>query len=120
MPPGEPDRDRACVNVVVLGSTGSVGRGALDVIAHAGNRRGATVIPVDSEHSAIDQCLRSGSLKEVRRVVLTSSGGPFRGKSRRDLAEVTPEQALRHPTWRMGPKITIDSATLMNKALEVI
>ncbi|MFO0954661.1 MAG: 1-deoxy-D-xylulose-5-phosphate reductoisomerase [Isosphaeraceae bacterium] len=83
-------------------------------------RRGAMVLPVDSEHSAIDQCLRSGAAKEVRRVILTSSGGPFRGKSRRDLENVTPEQALRHPTWQMGPKITIDSATLMNKALEVI
>ncbi|MFO0907581.1 MAG: 1-deoxy-D-xylulose-5-phosphate reductoisomerase [Isosphaeraceae bacterium] len=83
-------------------------------------RRNATVIPVDSEHSAIDQCLRSGDRGSVKRVVLTSSGGPFRGKSRRELADVTPEQALQHPTWRMGPKITIDSATLMNKALEVI
>ena len=83
-------------------------------------RRNATILPVDSEHSAIFQCLRAGSEKEVRRVVLTTSGGPFRGKSRRELADVTPEQALRHPTWRMGPKISIDSATLMNKALEVI
>jgi 1-deoxy-D-xylulose-5-phosphate reductoisomerase len=83
-------------------------------------RRGATIVPVDSEHSAIDQCLRSGAAREVRRVILTSSGGPFRGMGRRDLAGVTPEQALRHPTWRMGPKISIDSATLMNKALEVI
>jgi 1-deoxy-D-xylulose-5-phosphate reductoisomerase len=84
------------------------------------HRRKATIIPVDSEHSAIFQCLRSGKNSEVRRVVLTSSGGPFRGKSRKDLESVTPEQALRHPTWRMGPKISIDSATLMNKALEVI
>jgi 1-deoxy-D-xylulose-5-phosphate reductoisomerase len=83
-------------------------------------RRGATILPVDSEHSAIFQCLRAGSAREVRRVVLTSSGGPFRGKSRKELANVTPAEALRHPTWRMGPKITIDSATLMNKALEVI
>jgi 1-deoxy-D-xylulose-5-phosphate reductoisomerase len=83
-------------------------------------RRNATVIPVDSEHSAIFQCLRSGKNSEVRRVILTSSGGPFRGKSRKDLESVTPEEALRHPTWRMGPKISIDSATLMNKALEVI
>jgi len=83
-------------------------------------RRGATILPVDSEHSAIFQCLRSGTAGEVRRVILTSSGGPFRGKSRRDLQGVTPEQALRHPTWRMGPKISVDSATLMNKALEVI
>lgn len=90
------------------------------LVTELAKRRKATIIPVDSEHSAIDQCLRSGSLREVRRVVLTSSGGPFRGKTRKDLAAVTPEQALRHPTWRMGPKITIDSATLMNKALEVI
>lgn len=83
-------------------------------------RRGADVLPVDSEHSAIFQCLRAGQAREVKRVILTSSGGPFRGKSARDLAGVTPEQALRHPTWQMGPKITIDSATLMNKALEVI
>jgi 1-deoxy-D-xylulose-5-phosphate reductoisomerase len=90
------------------------------LVTELARRRGATIIPVDSEHSAIAQCLRSGSPKEVRRVVLTSSGGPFRGKSRRELAGVGPEQALQHPTWRMGPKITIDSATLMNKALEVI
>ena len=83
-------------------------------------RRKATILPVDSEHSAIFQALACGGPKEVRRVILTSSGGPFRGKSARELAEVTPEQALRHPTWKMGPKISIDSATLMNKALEVI
>ena len=83
-------------------------------------RRGATILPVDSEHSAIFQALSAGARKEVRRVILTSSGGPFRGKTRAELAEVTPEQALRHPTWRMGPKISIDSATLMNKALEAI
>ena len=83
-------------------------------------RRGATILPVDSEHSAIFQAMACGSSKEVRRVILTSSGGPFRGMSARELAEVTPERALRHPTWKMGPKISIDSATLMNKALEVI
>ena len=82
--------------------------------------RGAALLPIDSEHSAIAQCLRSGRDREVRRVILTSSGGPFRGNSRRDLEDVTPEAALRHPTWRMGPKISVDSATLMNKALEVI
>jgi 1-deoxy-D-xylulose-5-phosphate reductoisomerase len=83
-------------------------------------RRGATILPVDSEHSAIYQALQAGKPKEVRRVILTSSGGPFRGRSARELTDVTPEEALRHPTWRMGPKISIDSATLMNKALEVI
>jgi 1-deoxy-D-xylulose-5-phosphate reductoisomerase len=83
-------------------------------------RSGATIIPVDSEHSAIYQALQAGRPKEVRRVILTSSGGPFRGRSRQALADVTPEEALRHPTWQMGPKISIDSATLMNKALEVI
>lgn len=82
--------------------------------------RGGRLLPVDSEHSAIFQALRAGDAKEVHRVILTSSGGPFRGRSARDLADVTPEQALRHPTWSMGPKISIDSATLMNKALEVI
>ena len=83
-------------------------------------RRKAKILPVDSEHSAIFQAMACGGSKEVRRVILTSSGGPFRGKSARELASVTPEQALRHPTWKMGPKISIDSATLMNKALEVI
>jgi 1-deoxy-D-xylulose-5-phosphate reductoisomerase len=83
-------------------------------------RRGARILPVDSEHSAIFQALQAGDHKEVRRVVLTSSGGPFRGRSRYDLRHVTPEMALQHPTWQMGRKITIDSATLMNKALEVI
>ncbi len=82
--------------------------------------RGATILPVDSEHSAIFQALKAGGRSEVRRVVLTSSGGPFRGRTARELARVTPEEALKHPTWQMGPKITIDSATLMNKALEVI
>jgi 1-deoxy-D-xylulose-5-phosphate reductoisomerase len=83
-------------------------------------RRGARVLPVDSEHSAIFQAMQAGRPAEVARVVLTASGGPFRGRSRAQLADVTVEEALCHPTWRMGPKITIDSATLMNKALEVI
>jgi 1-deoxy-D-xylulose-5-phosphate reductoisomerase len=78
------------------------------------------IVPVDSEHSALAQCLRSGTGREVRRLVLTASGGPFRGRRRDELTEVTPEQALKHPTWNMGPVITINSATMVNKALEVI
>ncbi len=82
--------------------------------------RGATLLPVDSEHSAVFQALQAGRREEVRRVVLTASGGPFRTYSRERLARVTVKEALSHPTWAMGPKITIDSATLMNKALEII
>jgi len=82
--------------------------------------RGAQILPVDSEHSAIFQALKAGARQDVRRVILTSSGGPFRGRSRKELVNVTPEDALKHPTWQMGPKISIDSATLMNKALEII
>jgi 1-deoxy-D-xylulose-5-phosphate reductoisomerase len=78
------------------------------------------IVPVDSEHSALAQCLRSGTASEVRRLVLTASGGPFRDRDRAELASVTPEQALRHPTWTMGPVVTINSATMVNKALEVI
>src|SRR5215472_4742342 len=78
------------------------------------------IVPVDSEHSTIAQCLRAGRDSEVRRLVLTASGGPFRGWSRAELADVTPKQALAHPTWNMGPVITINSATLVNKGLEVI
>ena len=76
--------------------------------------------PVDSEHSALAQCLAGGSDREVRRLILTASGGPFRGRTRDQLADVTPEQALAHPTWSMGPLVTINSATLVNKGLEVI
>ncbi|WP_203917404.1 1-deoxy-D-xylulose-5-phosphate reductoisomerase [Rugosimonospora africana] len=82
--------------------------------------RPGQITPVDSEHSALAQCLRSGTGAEVRRLVLTASGGPFRGRRREDLTEVTPEQALAHPTWDMGPVVTINSATLVNKGLEVI
>jgi 1-deoxy-D-xylulose-5-phosphate reductoisomerase len=78
------------------------------------------IVPVDSEHSALAQCLRAGSPAEVSRFVLTASGGPFRGRSREQLGGVTAEQALAHPTWRMGPVVTVNSATLVNKGLEVI
>ncbi|MEI2716053.1 MAG: 1-deoxy-D-xylulose-5-phosphate reductoisomerase [Candidatus Nanopelagicales bacterium] len=78
------------------------------------------IVPVDSEHSALAQSLRGGSKAEVRRLILTASGGPFRGRNRADLADVTPEQALAHPTWSMGPLVTINSATLVNKGLELI
>jgi len=81
---------------------------------------GACLLPVDSEHNALHQCLRGERTEEVRRLWLTASGGPFRGRSREELARVTVDEALCHPTWKMGPKITIDSATLMNKGLEVI
>ncbi len=89
------------------------------VTAHA-RRRGVAILPVDSEHNAIHQCLHGRAPDEVRRLILTASGGPFRGQSRDALKDVAPEDALRHPTWQMGRKITIDSATLMNKGLEVI
>ncbi len=78
------------------------------------------LVPVDSEHSALAQCLRGGRREEVRRLVLTASGGPFRGRSRAELEGVTPEQALDHPTWDMGPVVTVNSSTLMNKGLEVV
>ncbi|HWG94290.1 MAG TPA: 1-deoxy-D-xylulose-5-phosphate reductoisomerase [Mycobacteriales bacterium] len=78
------------------------------------------LVPVDSEHSALAQCLRGGRREEVRRLVLTASGGPFRGRRRDELAAVTPEQALAHPTWAMGPVVTINSATLVNKGLELL
>jgi len=78
------------------------------------------LVPVDSEHSALAQCLRGGRVDEVRRLVLTASGGPFRGRSRAELEQVTREQAMAHPTWQMGPVVTVNSATLMNKGLELI
>jgi len=81
---------------------------------------GAELIPVDSEHCAVHQCLRSGADREIARIVITASGGPFRGRTADELANVTVAEALTHPTWSMGPKITVDSSTLMNKGLEVI
>jgi 1-deoxy-D-xylulose-5-phosphate reductoisomerase len=90
------------------------------IVAKARAASGAEIVPVDSEHSAIWQCLRAGRPTEVNRIILTASGGPFRGRTATELADVTRADALRHPTWQMGEKITIDSSTLMNKGLEVI
>jgi 1-deoxy-D-xylulose-5-phosphate reductoisomerase len=90
------------------------------IVTDAARRRGVAVLPVDSEHNAIHQCLHGRDLREVRRIVLTASGGPFRGRTAAELERVTADDALRHPTWKMGRKITVDSATLMNKGLEVI
>ncbi|MEO6200741.1 MAG: 1-deoxy-D-xylulose-5-phosphate reductoisomerase, partial [Cryobacterium sp.] len=127
-------------DVVLNGITGSVGLGPTIAALKAGrtlalaNKESLIVggdlvkslaapgqiVPVDSEHSAIAQALRSGTAREVRRLVLTASGGPFRGRSREELAGATPEQALAHPTWNMGLVVTTNSATLVNKGLEVI
>jgi 1-deoxy-D-xylulose-5-phosphate reductoisomerase len=90
------------------------------LVMEAARRRGVSILPVDSEHNAIHQCLHGRHTHEVRRLILTASGGPFRELSRDALEQVDAEAALRHPTWQMGRKITIDSATLMNKGLEVI
>ena len=127
-------------DVVINGITGSVGLGPTLAALETGRtlalankeslivgaplvRRLAApgqIVPVDSEHSALAQCLASGRRDEVARLVLTASGGPFRGRSRAELADVTPEQALAHPTWNMGRVVTTNSATLVNKGLEVI
>ena len=90
------------------------------LVADAARRRGVALLPVDSEHNAIHQCLHGRQASEIRRLILTASGGPFRGLTSDALQQVSPDAALRHPTWQMGRKITIDSATLMNKGLEVI
>lgn len=125
---------------VVNGVVGAAGLEASIAALEAGNRLGlankeslvaggplvlaaaaqSEMIPIDSEHSALFQCLVGESTADVARLVLTASGGPFRGRRGEDLAEVTPEEALAHPTWSMGPRITVDSATLVNKGLEVI
>ena len=89
-------------------------------LVQAALQRPGQLVPVDSEHSALAQCLRGGAAGEVRRLVLTASGGPFRGRSRAELTGVTPAQSLAHPTWDMGPVISINSATLVNKGLELI
>src|SRR4051794_24930894 len=127
-------------DVVLNGITGAVGLSATLATLDAGNTlalankeslimggplvleraKPGQIVPVDSEHSALAQALRSGTPDEVRRLVLTASGGPFRGRRRDDLRDVLPEQALAHPTWDMGPVVTINSATLVNKGLEVI
>ena len=90
------------------------------LVTQAAQRAGVPIFPIDSEHSAIWQCLRGEEKKEIRRLLLTASGGPFRTTPLEELKQVTVKQALSHPTWQMGPKITIDSSTLMNKGLEVI
>ena len=91
-----------------------------ELVMQARRESGAELIPVDSEHNGAHQCLRAGLRQEVSKLILTASGGPFRKTSREQLAAVTPEQALNHPTWKMGKRITIDCATLMNKGFEVI
>src|SRR5277367_5990749 len=109
----EQGKDIALANKEVLVAAG-------EVVMAAVARRGVALLPVDSEHNAIHQCLRAGSYREVRRLVLTASGGPFRKTPVSRLAKVTPKQALAHPNWKMGQRITIDSATMMNKGFEVI
>lgn len=91
-----------------------------DLLMRTARQAGATILPVDSEHSAVLQALRTGARREVRRIIITASGGPFYNMPTEQMANATREQALAHPTWKMGDKVTIDSATLMNKALEII
>ena len=91
-----------------------------EIVMQEAHENGVHVLPVDSEHNAIFQCLEGKQRTDIRRIILTASGGPFRETPRKDFDAITPEQALKHPTWKMGPKITIDSATLFNKGLEMI
>jgi 1-deoxy-D-xylulose-5-phosphate reductoisomerase len=91
-----------------------------EIIMREAEKSGAQILPVDSEHSAIFQCLMCGQRREVKKIILTASGGPFFGKKRSSLENITPDEALRHPKWNMGRKISVDSATLMNKGLEII
>src|SRR5256886_4661526 len=106
------------VDLALANKESLVAAGELALVAQ--ERGGGRILPVDSEHSALHQCLRGAAPAEVASLVLTGSGGPFRGRTRDELADVTPDDALAHPTWRMGPKITVDSATLANKGLELI
>ncbi|MBI4252066.1 MAG: 1-deoxy-D-xylulose-5-phosphate reductoisomerase, partial [Candidatus Tectomicrobia bacterium] len=91
-----------------------------ELVTRRARARGAALLPVDSEHAGIAQALLGRPVEEVRRLVLTASGGPFRGLPLAEMGRVSPEEALRHPTWKLGPKVTVDSATMMNKGLEVI
>jgi len=91
-----------------------------EIVTRSAAESGAEIIPVDSEHSAIFQCLRGRDRSELKKILLTASGGPFLGKKRAELADVTPEQAVSHPNWNMGAKISVDSATMMNKGLEFV
>jgi 1-deoxy-D-xylulose-5-phosphate reductoisomerase len=109
----EAGKDLAVASKEILVMAGEIVMGEAD-------DNGVHVLPVDSEHNAIFQCLEGKQPTEVRRIILTASGGPFRETPRADFGSITPEQALKHPTWNMGPKITIDSATLFNKGLEMI
>jgi len=111
----EAGRDLAVASKEILVMAG-------EVVTHAAAKHGVRLLPVDSEHNAIHQCLtgHDGGVGEIAKLILTASGGPFRQATAADLENVTPEQALKHPTWDMGPKITIDSATLFNKGLEMI
>ena len=106
------------VDLALANKESLVAAGELALAAR--ERGGGRILPVDSEHSALFQCLEGREPEQIDTLVLTGSGGPFRGRTRAELEDVTPEQALAHPTWRMGPKITMDSATLANKGLEVI
>jgi 1-deoxy-D-xylulose-5-phosphate reductoisomerase len=109
----EAGKDVALANKESLVTAGSL-------VTSLAREKEVSLIPVDSEHSAVFQCLEGHRRKDVKRVILTASGGPFRGRSRDELKDVTPEQAVRHPNWSMGAKISVDSSTMMNKGLEVI
>lgn len=103
----------ALANKEVLVTAGSL-------VMQAAEKRGVRILPIDSEHNAVFQCMNGSGTAAIRRIILTASGGPFRGRSREQMREITPQAALRHPTWNMGAKITIDSATMMNKGFEVM